>query len=303
MHRRVGEKIKRAWSARKIGRSDSDLIPAPTLTEEVDQAVCLPDKMLPDQLRLLSFNVQVGISTSAYRHYLTRSWQHLLPHAKRTENLNKIALLLRQFDVVALQEVDGGSVRSGFVNQVAYLAEEAGFPYWHQQLNRNLGRMAQHSNGFLSRYRPVSVSEHALPGVIPGRGALVVKYGTDAAPLVLVMAHLSLGQKAQQNQLAYISDLIQGYHHVVLMGDFNCSSDQLLEKSPLAATELIPLPADAHTFPSWRPERALDHILVTPSLEVTRAGVVPFPVSDHLPIAMDVTVPEACRTLPVEVAP
>ena len=31
------------------------------------------------RLRLLSFNIQVGISTERYRHYLTRGWQHLLP--------------------------------------------------------------------------------------------------------------------------------------------------------------------------------------------------------------------------------
>ncbi len=263
--------------------------------ESHHHSAVLPGQELPQQLRLLSFNVQVGISTSSYRHYVTRSWQHFLPHARRKDNLNKIAVLLRQFDIVALQEVDGGSMRSGFVNQVSYLAEEAGFPYWHQQLNRNLGRVAQHSNGFLSRYRPVSVNEHALPGIIPGRGALVAKYGCESNPLLLVMAHLSLGQKAQQDQLAYIRDLIEGYEHVILMGDFNCSSEKLLQNSPLSGCRLIPLPSDAHTFPSWRPERALDHILVSPGLEVTQAGVVQFPVSDHLPIAMDVTVPVGCR--------
>ncbi len=35
------------------------------------------------RLRLLSFNIQVGISTQRYHHYLTRGWQHLLPHAGR----------------------------------------------------------------------------------------------------------------------------------------------------------------------------------------------------------------------------
>jgi hypothetical protein len=43
---------------------------------------------------LLSFNIQVGISTERYRHYLTRSWQHLLPHTGRAGNLQKIGNLL-----------------------------------------------------------------------------------------------------------------------------------------------------------------------------------------------------------------
>ncbi|MDX1634526.1 MAG: endonuclease/exonuclease/phosphatase family protein [Marinobacter sp.] len=243
-------------------------------------------------LRLLTFNIQVGINTSAYRHYVTRSWQHFLPHRKRFENLDRIASLVCHYDVVALQECDGGSLRSGFINQVQYLAEASGIPYWHQQLNRNLGRLAQHSNGLLSRYRPLEVAEYRLPGVIPGRGAIVVKYGDADDPLVLVMMHLSLSRAAQQRQLGFIRDLIADYQHVVLMGDMNNHADELLSNTPLSDTDLVPLPDTAHSFPSWRPERALDHILVSPSLEIRRSEVVSYPVSDHLPIAMDIALPK-----------
>ncbi|MGB5306989.1 MAG: hypothetical protein WBO57_12180, partial [Gammaproteobacteria bacterium] len=31
------------------------------------------------RLRLLSYNVQAGISTARYRHYITQSWKHVLP--------------------------------------------------------------------------------------------------------------------------------------------------------------------------------------------------------------------------------
>lgn len=243
-------------------------------------------------LRLLTFNIQVGISTSSYRHYVTRSWQHFLPHRRRSENLDNIGRLLRNYDVVALQECDGGSLRSGFINQVEYLADSSGFPYWHQQLNRNLGRFAQHSNGLLSRYRPLSVEEHRLPGLIPGRGAIVARYGSERDPLVLVLMHLSLSKVAQNRQLGYIRDLICEYEHVVLMGDMNAHAEQLLTQTPLRETNLVPLPATACSFPSWRPERALDHILVSPSLRIRGAEVVSFPVSDHLPIALDVALPE-----------
>ena len=120
------------------------------------------------RLRLLSFNIQVGISIERYRHYLTRGWQHLLPHHGRAGNLQRIGALLADYDLVALQEVDGGSLRSGYINQVERLAELGAFPYWYQQLNRDLGRLAQHSNGVLSRLRPDLVEDHPLPGP-PGR--------------------------------------------------------------------------------------------------------------------------------------
>jgi len=242
-------------------------------------------------IRLLTFNIQVGISTSSYRHYLTRSWQHFLPNRRRYENLDRIATLLQQYDVVALQECDGGSLRSGYINQVQYLAEAAGIPYWYQQLNRNLGQIAQHSNGLLSRFRPLDVTEHRLPGLIPGRGAIIARYGVESDPLVLVQMHLSLSKSAQQKQLGFIRELIADYRHVVLMGDMNAHADQLLSQTPLKETNLIPLPETAHSFPSWRPEKALDHILVSPSLQIRRSEVVSYPVSDHLPIAMDVALP------------
>lgn len=261
------------------------------------RGACSGDAHVPEfephrHIRLLTFNIQVGINTSSYRHYVTRSWQHFLPNSKRIQNLDRIATLLSNYDVIALQECDGGSLRSGYINQVQYLAEASGIPYWHQQLNRNLGQFAQHSNGLLSRYRPLDVTEHRLPGLIPGRGAIVARYGVEEDPLVLVMMHLSLSKAAQQRQLAYIQELIAEYQHVVLMGDLNNHAEELLSNTPLKHSNLVPLPDTAHSFPSWRPERALDHILVSPSLEIRRSEVVSYPVSDHLPIAMDIKLPK-----------
>ena len=109
---------------------------------------------------------------------------------------------------------------------------------------------------------------------------------------MLVMMHLSLSKAAQQRQLAYIQELISEYQHVVLMGDLNNHAEQLLSNTPLKHSNLVPLPETAHSFPSWRPERALDHILVSPSLEIRRSEVVSYPVSDHLPIAMDIKLPK-----------
>jgi len=252
----------------------------------------VPDFQAHRHIRLLTFNIQVGINTSSYHHYLTRSWQHLLPHRNRTENLDRIASLLRNYDVVALQECDGGSLRSAYINQVQYLAEASRIPYWYQQLNRNMGHLAQHSNGLLSRYRPLDVTEHRLPGLIPGRGAIIARYGAKDDPLVLVMMHLALSRTGQNRQLGYIRDLIADYRHVVLMGDMNNHAEELLSRTPLSETDLIPLPATAHSFPSWRPERALDHILVSPSLEIRSSEVVSYPMSDHLPIAMDIALPK-----------
>ncbi|MBB71808.1 MAG: endonuclease [Legionellales bacterium] len=243
---------------------------------------------LPSRLRLLSFNVQAGVGTERYRDYVTKSWRHVLPDKRSMENLKQIGHFLRQFDIVALQEVDGGSIRSQFVNQVEYLAKCGNFPYWYQQLNRNLGKFAQHSNGLLSHHRPITIHEHKLPGIIPGRGAILVKLGNETNPLVLILMHLALGRRARDQQIHYVAELAAQHEHVVLMGDMNCPGEMLL-KSPYLKDSKLRLAHDAtKTFPSWSPQKDLDHFLVSPSVHIEQAHVYPANFSDHLPIAIDI---------------
>jgi endonuclease/exonuclease/phosphatase family metal-dependent hydrolase len=245
------------------------------------------------RLRLLSFNIQVGIHTQSFRHYVTRGWQHVLPSQKRTGHLNRIASIVSDFDVVALQETDGGSIRSGFVNQVQYLAERAEFPYWYQQRNRDLGLLAQHGNGLLTRFKPCQMEDHKLPGKIPGRGAVLCRFGAGKDALCLVMMHLSLGRKDRASQLSYIKDIISDFNHVVLMGDMNIHHSHLLDESPLRDSGLVPATnTEIRTYPSWRPLRCLDHILISPELTVNHVEVLDCKLSDHLPIAVDLTLPE-----------
>ena len=69
-----------------------------------------------------------------------------------TEPAEKIWMGSRDaYDVVALQESDAGSLRTGFTNQTEYLARQSCFPYWLDQTNRHLGHFAKHSNGLLIR--------------------------------------------------------------------------------------------------------------------------------------------------------
>jgi endonuclease/exonuclease/phosphatase family metal-dependent hydrolase len=253
--------------------------------------LCQGDTGLPadGRLRLLSFNIQVGISTERYRHYLTRGWQHLLPHPGRAANLQKIGALINDYDLVALQEVDGGSLRSGFINQVEHLAQLGRFPFWYQQLNRNLGHLGQHSNGVLTRLQPSVLEDHPLPGP-QGRGAILLRFGEGKDALLVVMMHLALGSRTRTLQLAYIRELIVGYRHVVLMGDMNTHASDLLEKSPLRDLGLL-APQVQATFPSWQPQRCLDHILLSPELGLVKVEVLPMPISDHLPVAVEIRLP------------
>ncbi|MDX1802502.1 MAG: endonuclease/exonuclease/phosphatase family protein [Alcanivorax sp.] len=251
-------------------------------------------------LKLLSFNIQAGIASQAFHEYITGSWKHLVAHPRSVENIEQIAEVIRHFDVVGLQEVDGGSLRSRNMNQLLHMATMGDFAFWHQQLNRNLGRLGQFSNGFLSRTVPYEVSDHRLPG-LPGRGAIVVKYGHPVQPLVVVVAHLALGEKIRNTQLDYLTRLLKPYKYVVMMGDFNCRLEHL-EHSPLAELELQTVQADnLLTYPSWAPDRHIDHILTSPQLESRHTRVLnDCRLSDHLPLATEVRVPDEVMAATLE---
>lgn len=244
------------------------------------------------RLRILSYNIQSGVDTQRYRQYVTQSWKHLLPHRERLLNLNRIAPMLARYDLVGLQEVDSGSLRSGFVDQTEYLAHRAGFPFWYKQVNRSLGKFAKYSNGLLSRRAPKCVSEHKLPG-LPGRGAIYAQFGSADDMLLVCIVHLALGRRSRMRQVEYIAERVRRYPNAIVMGDLNCGVNSeeieyLLDKAGLQRPV-----CEKGTFPSWRPLKKLDHILVSTALHVENPRVLDCSMSDHLPIGIDVLVPSA----------
>lgn len=243
------------------------------------------------RLKLLSYNVQVGIPSKRYRHYVTNSWKHVLPFPERKSNLDQISEFISDFDIVGLLELDAGSIRSEFMNQPEYVAKQSGLDHCYTRVNRDLGVLGQHSLALLSRYPAKFVKEHVLPSKIPGRGALEVHFDCGSGePFVVILAHLSLLPGARHRQMNYISKVIHGYRHVAVMGDFNTTGESpemnmLIENSSLTRS------TNLNTFPSWKPKLAYDHILVTPDIKVGESEVYGLSHSDHLPVSQEIAYP------------
>jgi endonuclease/exonuclease/phosphatase family metal-dependent hydrolase len=252
----------------------------------------------PQTLRLLSFNIQAGTSTAHYHHYVTHSWRQILPHSQRTENLDAIAGLIQPYDMVALQEADSGSLRSGFINQSRYLASQAGMPFWCHQSNRKVGNVAYAGNGFLSRFEPDAVEEFRLPGVIPGRGSLMARFGKGAGALVIAVVHLALGKRARKQQLEFLSRQLRVYPNLVVMGDLNTvvSSQELQDFCD--RLRLSTPTANLPSYPSWQPQRAIDHILLSQSIQCLGARVVDVSYSDHCPVELELQLPADMQLRP-----
>src|SRR5699024_1018233 len=118
-------------------------------------------------------------------------------------------------------------------------------------------------------------------------------YGHPVEPLVVAVVHLALGERIRNAQLTYLATLLKPFRYKVLMGDFNCRPDQLERTLPgalgvrVAENELL-------TYPSWRPDRHIDYILTSPGLTVRQSRVLnDCRLSDHLPLAAEIAIPEA----------
>ena len=241
-----------------------------------------------DVLRVLTLNIQVGLRSSGYRHYVTDAWRHLLPSRGVRAVLDEIGHLAAAYDVVALQEADAGSLRTSQLNQVAYLAERSALPHWHAAVNRDLRPFAQHCLGCLSRDPLRLLDHHALPGWLPGRGALDVEIQRPGyAPLRVIVVHLALSRAARVRQLGYLGALLEDGRDALVLGDFNCEPGELAAHPALRKNGLRALHAQA-TYPAWRPTRSIDHVLATAGVNVVSAAALTARLSDHLPVAITV---------------
>jgi len=239
-------------------------------------------------LRVLSLNIQVGLSTNGYHHYLLNAWKHLLPSAGVRANLDRIAQLVSGYDVVALQEADAGSLRTQALNQVEYLARRGGFVNWHAAVNRDLGPFAQHCLGCLSKLPLRVIRHHPLPGRVRGRGALELELQpAHGRPLRLIVTHLALSRRTRALQLGFLAELMRQHPRSLLVGDLNCEPEELLAHGPLRDCGLRSL-HEFPTYPSWRPTRSIDHMLAGEGLRIRRAHVLAERLSDHLPVVTEI---------------
>jgi endonuclease/exonuclease/phosphatase family metal-dependent hydrolase len=264
----------------------------------MSRAASAPVAVTERRLRLLSCNILAGASVQRYSEYVTRSINAVLPGRSKMDNLDRLAEVLPQFDLIGLQEADAGSLRSGFLNQTRYLAETAGMPFWSHQPNRAMARLAHSANGLISRMEPHAVLDYPLPSRIPGRGALLAQFGEGEHALAVMVAHLSLSAPARVRQLGFIAELLHDFPHAVLMGDLNTEPHSAEMKHLFSKCGLEPPAQPTPTFPSWKPRRALDHILTSSAITVDKRWTLPQAFSDHLSLAAEVRLPAHVGGLP-----
>lgn len=192
-------------------------------------------------------------------------------------------------DLVALQEVDNRTERTGGVDQTAELARLTGL---HGQFCKQIDfEGGEYGQAVLSRF-PLSVTTiHWLPGMPERERRIAAEVHFEAAgqKLAPVTTHLHHNQEPfRQQQAAKLNEIFANSERpVILAGDLNANPDseplRILSKEWLVATSDRPLA----TYPSAEPANLIDYILARPRehFRVIAVEVLPEPVaSDHRPI-------------------
>jgi endonuclease/exonuclease/phosphatase family metal-dependent hydrolase len=194
-------------------------------------------------------------------------------------------------DVLALVEVDSGSLRSGRVNQAEAIAEALGShgAHWEckyapRSLMAHLPVVRKQANAFVTRGGCGIVRFHYFE---TGVKRLLIELEFEGVRIFLV--HLSLKYRHRHYQLSDLYDLVSTSTQPVLVaGDFNTLWGDYEIKLFSAATRLKTANiAGEPTYPSLRPRKQLDFILASPEIEIRNFRILHVRYSDHLPLVCD----------------
>ena len=206
-------------------------------------------------------------------------------------------------DIVALQELDVGRARTGNVDQAHEIAGRLDMAcHFHAALKVE---EELYGDAILTAFPERLVQVGPLPGYgrmrgLEPRGALWVEVEIAGRAVQVINTHLGLVPREQQIQAAWLAGPAWLEHPYctgprILLGDFNATGASVVYRTLTAELEaarnLSRTRTPTATFPSPLPVLRIDHLFVSPEIEVIEV-FAPFDplarvASDHLPLVMD----------------
>lgn len=189
----------------------------------------------------------------------------------------------QQPDIVALQELDSVTGRSGHHDQLAELASRTGYyPVFGRAIDYDGGC---YGVGILSRECPISSRCIPLPGEEP-RVLLVV----ELKDYVIACTHLDLEKEARLASVPLIVEESRQWEKpFILAGDWNDTPGSALLKE--MKKDYTILSGDSPSYPADTPEECIDFIAIfnNHTAKVMDYHVIDEPeASDHRPIMLKV---------------
>ncbi|MBL10802.1 MAG: hypothetical protein CL402_09870 [Acidiferrobacteraceae bacterium] len=190
-----------------------------------------------------------------------------------TRNLGRIASVISSCDVVALQEVEGNSLRN-FRNQAYSLADRCGYSAHFSATRRQLF-FPHRGNALLSRFPVIEWIREPLSPTTGKAYRNVTTYKIRLQGKIINVINTHLSKPSEQTEpLKHVLNLFLSFDTAVLLGDFNTTSlDPNLQK---LLTHKV---RDATALSTDDVDR-IDWILVR-GLDVLSARMEPPGASDH----------------------
>ena len=190
-------------------------------------------------------------------------------------------------DVVALQELDSVTNRSGGVDVLSRLASlTAMYPVYGASIQYDGGK---YGIAVLSKEKPVSWKRIPLPGREEARSLLMVEF----KDYLFCCTHFSLNKDDRLASTGIINQAVKDFNKpVILAGDLNDTPEtpvlEAFKQNWITLSNTKQL-----TFPSDEPDRTIDYIFgYTPkgyTYSVWQTGILKGQMaSDHLPVFADV---------------
>lgn len=253
-------------------------------------------------VKVISYNIEYCEGMEGIWYQYLKFWKIFFPPKNLDRNLIG-ALKKIKPDILALIEVDVGSLRSRRKDEVRFLEEKLGlkdfvekikYPFkgW-LRLFHHLPILNKQANAIISKFPFTGVKYHVFH---EGTKRMVIE-ATVKCPkkVTLLAAHLALGKKARAKQVEELINIVNDIKNpVILMGDFNTFNGikeikELLKKTHLRDMIKLDKKSLPLTEPAWHPTRRLDYILTSPEIKVKKYSVLDFHFSDHLPLMIDFT--------------
>ena len=196
-------------------------------------------------------------------------------------------------DVVALQELDVGRMRTGGVDQAHAIAERLRLTaHFHPALHVE---EEKYGDAILTELPSRLVKAGPLPSIGEPRGALWVEIDRQGVKIQVFNTHLGLRRRERMIQAETLagpewlaSDACNG-RPAILAGDFNAvprsGAYRILAEG--LSRHVLTVPSRP-TFPARLPLLRLDHVFTNTLARVVRYEVIDTPLaraaSDHLPL-------------------
>ena len=204
-------------------------------------------------------------------------------------------------DIIGLQELDIGRRRTGGVDQAHIIASLLKMDvHFHAALHVAEER---YGDAVLTAHPMRHVKSGMLPSSGEQRGALWTEIELAGSRVQVFNTHLGLFRKDRVAQISTLlgPDWIGGADckdkPCILIGDLNSIAASRAYRqvaSRMRDVQIRPGYRPRATFPSRRPLIRLDHIFVSPDIEVLETSVVSTPLarraSDHLPLLATVRI-------------